>query len=187
MSQQLLKIRETRASEITSRYEIDKEAIGVLTPELSPVDYLLSLLKNGHNQEATNFLAHALPKREAIWWACMSTREALAANAEDPNYKVALESAEKWVNEPTEENRRAAEKAAIKTGHQHAASWTAQAVFWCTGSIVAADQTAVPAADYLYSKAIVGAVVLAAVHVDVEKIDKVLQNFLKAGIDLAKG
>ena len=34
--------------------------------------------------DAVRFLAHALPKREAVWWACLCVRKAAGANPPPP-------------------------------------------------------------------------------------------------------
>src|SRR5690348_16879504 len=87
----------------------------LLGPEMQPAEFIDLLCAEGLWADAIRFLAHALPKREAVWWACVAARAALADDA--PARQVAvIEAAEAWVYQPTEENRRAAMEKAEAAG-----------------------------------------------------------------------
>src|SRR3546814_12691022 len=74
---------------------------------MTPDAFLKALMERGLRMDAVRFLAHALPKREGTWWACIAAREAADADGR-LEYRAALEAAEKWVMKPLDESRREA-------------------------------------------------------------------------------
>ncbi|QSA96394.1 hypothetical protein [Methylococcus sp. EFPC2] len=175
------------AAETFSRdIELSAEAKSLLSPQLSPADFLEGLLAAGHYGDAVNFMARALPKREATWWACLCARSALGENPPAP-YVQALAAAEQWVYTPSEENRRLAMAAAEATPFDHPAAWAAVAAFWSGGSLAPENVPAVPPADNLNAKAVIGAVRLAVVIREPEKAAEKYRLFLEQAIDIANG
>lgn len=158
----------------------------MLKPELTPAQYLTLLMDGQRHIDAVRFLARALPKREATWWACLAARRALGENPK-AELLQALAAAERWVYTPTEENRRLCLAAAEATGFASPASWAAMAAFWSAGSMAPPDVPAVPPAEHLTGKAVAGAVLLSAVleqpHLAADKY----RLFLAQGIDIACG
>src|ERR1044072_2900538 len=73
--------------------------------------------------EATRLIAHALPAREAVWWACACSRHTPASGPHRAAEAQARDGAEKWVPNPTDEHRRAAMKQAETTGFGSAEAW----------------------------------------------------------------
>ena len=55
--------------------------------------------------DAVRFLAHALPRRECVWWAWVCARKAAGAEPA-PAIKSALDATERWIVQPTEDHRR---------------------------------------------------------------------------------
>ena len=86
--------------------------------------YVASLNAAGLYPASMAVLAHALPKREAVWWACTSVRRAGAPQPGSPDLE-ALAAAENWVRRPTEENRQAAKLAADKVDTDSPSNWAA--------------------------------------------------------------
>lgn len=146
--------------------------------------FLAALLAARMWDEAVRVLAFGLPKRKAVWWACLCARVALGP---EPPQAAAVAAAEAWVFAPNEDNRRTCEAAATAAGHQTAASWAAVAAFWSGGSLVAADLPAVPPGEQLTGTAVSGAVMLAAAAGPAAEIPQRYQQFLAAGIDIANG
>lgn len=73
----------------------------------SPVEFLSQLINAKDFDAAVKFLAFGLPRREAVWWACVCARMELKEPAPEAALN-ALGAAETWVRKPTDENRRAA-------------------------------------------------------------------------------
>src|SRR5436190_19964842 len=99
------------AAEICSHVLVEKPARKLLRHDQTALDYIDVLTEHGHFGDATRIVAHLLPPREAVWWACQCARQA-ADPSPPPEWSAALEAAEKWVTDLSEESRRAAQKAA---------------------------------------------------------------------------
>src|SRR5712692_7695159 len=111
MSQgQLTKVSAKTATEICGRYEITKDAGKLLGDSITPRQFVDLLVQAGQHLDVFDFLAHALPKREAIWWACLGVRHAQGTKL-PPAESAALKSAVEWVLDPTESRRRLAQEA----------------------------------------------------------------------------
>src|SRR6185369_4623257 len=81
--------------------ELGDEAQALLTPEQKPLEFVDALVEKKLYADAVRFLAHSMPKREAVWWGWMSARRAAGENP-PPKIKAALEATEKWIAQPTE-------------------------------------------------------------------------------------
>jgi len=182
----LVKIKHPTAVSVCSGLELEGEALQLLTDATTPADYLSQLIEKELYPDAVRFLAGALPKREATWWACLSARKGLNENSPATDTQ-AVQLAEAWVYKPTDENRTMALAAAEATRLKTAAGWAAMAAFWSGGNISPVEGTVVPPADELSGKAVVGAVMLAAVQNGPEHVKGNYQCFLKQGLDIAAG
>src|SRR5262249_38725334 len=148
--------------------------------------FLEQLISKASLNDAVQFLAFALPKREAVWWACLCARSELK-NPGPPLVVAALEAAEAWVYKPTEENRRAAMQKAQETAFDAAGVWAAVAAFWSGGSLSPPNLPVVPPAPHLTGAAVCGAVTLAAVQVDPALADKKRERYIESALDIANG
>ena len=135
---------------------------------------------------ALKYLGYALPKRCAVWWACQCVREA-GGDALEPADHTALASAEAWVANPTEENRRAAMAVADKQKHATAACWANVGAFWSGGSMAPPTSPVIPPAEDLTGKAIFGSVQLAAAAHQPEKAVEKHKKFIALGLAVARG
>jgi hypothetical protein len=175
------------ALEICKMYKPAQKALEFLGTDLKPQPFFDLLVKQELWVEAGRFLAQALPKREAVWWACTCVRHvggpalpSVAANA--------LAAAEKWVAGPTEENRRAAQSVAeAAQGMDTPAGCAAMAAFWSGGSLAAPDKPVVPPAENLTATAVAGALIQAALLNEPEKFADKMRHFLNIGISTATG
>lgn len=137
--------------------------------------------------EAVRLVAHALPPREAVWWACACTLHTSQSGAEPQSQAVIRSAAEAWVRQPTDELRRTAMKEAEKSGFQCAEAWAAVGAFWSGDSMAPPDTPKVPPQPHFTGLAIAGAVALAAVRGDARHRQKRLRNFLVSAHDIAMG
>jgi Family of unknown function (DUF6931) len=154
----------------------------------TPAQFLGSLVAADNLAEAVQFLAFALPPRESVWWACTCVRAQQAAGEPlPPPMLAALEAAEAWVKEPTDENRRAAMAKAQATAMDASAAWAAVAAFWSGGSMAPKDLPEVPPPPHLLGVAVSGAITLAAVQTDPQHADEKRQRFIASGVDIANG
>jgi uncharacterized protein DUF6931 len=152
----------------------------------SPAQFLTELAAAKDLNPALQFLAFALPPREAVWWACLCARDQLREPVPEP-LVAAVAAAEAWVRKPTEENRRAAMACAQATDMKSPAAWAAVAAFWSGGSLAPENLPEVAAPPQLLGSAVVSAVTLAAVKSDPKFADQKRARYLRAAIDIAKG
>jgi Family of unknown function (DUF6931) len=149
----------------------------------APLDYARALLASPRPSEATIFIAHLLPRREAVWWAIQCVRAMPGANAGDD----ARRAAEAWVREPEDDSRRAALAAAAAGDQRTATTWLAFAAGWSGGSISAPDQQPLPAPPSACAMAANTAVMLAACAGDPLGVVPRIKACAEAGIRFADG
>ncbi len=195
LSKQLLpKMPYPLATTITSRYDLPKDVQPLLDPALTPEQFIEKLDTENLPQDCITFIAHGLPPREAIAWALQCCRQS-QIKQEASNKKAALNEQEQqalaiaraWYRTPDEDHRRAAEKAAQAAQLQTPPGWVAQAVFWSSGSMTPPDTPVVPPPPFLYSKAIAGAITLAAVLPDGSQAETLFPLFIERGMAIAQG
>jgi hypothetical protein len=179
-----LKIKAATAQEICSQYKLSPAAKPHLKEAMAPLDFINALIANKLNDDAVQFLARALPKREAVWWSCLCARDVLQADAL-PELPTAVETAENWVYRPTEENRRKAQKIGKAIEESHPAKWAAMGAFW-SGSLGAPNGPEVKPPEDLTAKAVIGAVMMAAT-VEPKLTETRFKTFFAYGIDIANG
>lgn len=180
-----MKIQAKDAKTILSKFKASEEACALSRTESPPLSFLNSLITMGLFVDACHFLAHALPKREAAWWAYICAEQAEKKHP-NPLCQQALEKIKQWVYQPTDENRRAVQIFTEKLGFDTASAWAANAVFWSGGSITAPENPDVMPPENLSAHAVAGTVMLAATLYRPEGAVANYQHFLAQGINIAE-
>jgi len=183
---ELVKIQAANTAELLGHFDISDDAESCVQPDASPEHNLNTLMEAGLYHDAVTLLAHGLPKREAVWWACLAARAAITPETDEANM-AALVAAESWVKKPTEEKRLKCRELGKKSKYNTATSWAATAACWSTGNMVEDGDVEVSTPEYLYAHAVAGSVSLAATSLEPEKLEETYKYFLSQGIDLAKG
>src|ERR1039457_1648399 len=80
---------------LASVAELGEEAMALVRGDLHPLDFVALLMEKALYPDAVRFIAHALPKREAVWWGWVCARRAAGENP-PPKIKGALDATEKW-------------------------------------------------------------------------------------------
>jgi hypothetical protein len=186
MSQPLVKIAGSSLETVRARVPLPAEATAAIADSTEVAAAVDRLEAAGFLLEATRFVAHALPKREAVWWACMCATHTAPADLPEADRK-AREAAENWVRQQGDKPRRAAWALAEGSGFGTPEAWCAVAAFWCGDSMAPEGQPAVPPAPHLPGTAVAGAVALAAVRGDVTRQQARLHSFLESGRNIAAG
>jgi hypothetical protein len=184
--QSFSKITQANARLLCQSIELDEAAQILLRDTVTSAAYIQQLIDKQLYTDAVKVLAHALPKREATWWACLCARNTLSETSA-ANESKAIELAEAWVYKPSEDNRKAILPIAETSHFKTAASWAAMAAFWSGNNIALSPDITIPPAEGLTAKAVLGAVITAAVHSKPDKIASNYQLFLKQGIHIACG
>lgn len=144
------------------------------------------LLAGGFQAEAARLLAHALPAREAVWWACQCAAYTAPADLPRPQ-RAARELTEQWVRQQTDALRRAAMEQAQLAGLDSPEAWSAVAAFWSGDSLAPLGQPKVPPAPHLPGIAAAGAVQLSAVRQGAARQAARLDAFLRSAHEIAHG
>jgi hypothetical protein len=167
-------------------FPLGDEARRLLNDKFTLLAYLYLLMKQRLHLDAVRLLAHALPRREAVSWAChcARSRDTTAASPAEAN---ALKAAEGWLLAPSEANRRVCGGSAAVAGYGTAAGSAALAVFLTGGSIAPPLQPAAPASEHVGAQAVANAVVFAALVGEPAGAGDRFFLFLKEGLALLSG
>ncbi len=182
----LVKVQALTAAELLKNFDVSEEAEEHLVPDTAPEVSIDRLMEAGLYPDAIKLLAHGLPKREAVWWACLAARDIQNPQTDDDNINALL-AAESWTMKPSEEARLKCKALGEKTKHKTPASWAATAASWCHGSLAAEGEPVIEPPDHLYAHAVAGSVTLAAVLSDPVDPGERFIRYLKQGLDLARG
>lgn len=166
---------------ILKHFELSDEMQELVDGSATPQDVVELLKKHDANIDLANFWAHALPMRESIWWAHLALQR--RSNVWSAKEQKVIENVGVWVRSPSEPLRRQLELMIEKLANDSAAKWLGMAVFWSgTGSIAPADNPVVMPAEFLYAKAVGGAVNTAAALPEWQS----LKDFYQAVFAMAK-
>jgi hypothetical protein len=182
----LARVAARTAAEVAKTAELDEEAHLLLSDTQTPHEFLNLLLEQRRWPDACRFLAQALPKREAVWWAYQCVLQ-LANPPEQSPAALALQVVEKWLAQPTEEHRQPAMAAAEAAGIGTPAGATAVAVAFSGGSMSEPDLPPVPPPDHLTGSVAATVVIMSANLLDPVAVDDAYRKLLAVGIDVASG
>lgn len=179
------RVAATKAAEVCKSLTLGETAGPLLTDGLSPEAFVQELVKKECWEDAVRFLAHALPKREALWWACACVRQAKALAS--PEQEAALTAVETYVAVPTDTYRRAAWSAAETADLGTPAGCVGSAAFFSAGSLAPPDLPPVPPGELLTARGVANAILLSAVIREPENAAEKYQAFLDLGLAVAQG
>jgi hypothetical protein len=167
----LVKIRAATAMEICALFNLPSDAKKLLQDGMEPGAFVDALLAKKQNVAAIDFMAHALPPREGIWWGCLCMQHACGENL-TPVERAAATAAVQWVFQPGDETRAAAKSPAEAAGPSTPAGALA----------MAANLTGPPAL-----KVIANAVKLASLKTEPVQIANLQKAFVELGLEIAAG
>ena len=173
-----------KATDVCKNVPLDRPIRKLLSEEMSAVEFVKLLEKEAHFNEAVRVVAAMLPVRERVWWACQCARQSLPAEA-TAEVDIALQTAERWVTEMTEEARLSAHATALALEPTTAASLAAMAAFTSSGNISPPEAphpiTAPPEVSAQY---VAGSVLVSALLPDPRDAPGRFRTFLQQGIEL---
>jgi hypothetical protein len=150
---------------------------------VTPSQHFAKLMAAKQYQNALTFLAHALPRYEAVIWTQKVLDQVTPDNKRDPEDLTAMQAARKWIAEPVESLRRDAWELAQSMDEQSPEKLMLQAIYLSGGSIAPEDLQAVHPAPDMAAK-LASAAILAGVHRSAEP-NKALVTALESGERLA--
>jgi hypothetical protein len=158
---ELPKITTPTAAEICAQSKPSSEGKALLIPGMTPAEYLHALEKNKMSVDSVHFLAHGLPEKDGICWACQASRmTAPKLSAPEMN---ALQLTETWLKAPTPDLHASIAAALGKVDFTGPGSWAAQSAMWAKapGAPPIPAIPGMPAVN-LVAAAVAGAILLAA-------------------------
>ena len=174
------------AAGLVKRADLD-DVDALLTPGMTARALIEKLREAGRDYDAIKALAQALPGREAVWWACRCLRT-LPMPVKDSPEARALNAAERWALEPSEEVARQAYAAAEELEFKKPHAWAGAAALWAGPNMnPMPDLPPVPPDPSLAGKAAAGAIGQAAASDDPPKPAERHKQFLEIGEAVAAG
>jgi hypothetical protein len=162
---------------------LEADALALLRPNIGGRDFVVALCTAKQYQDAVKFVAHALPRREAVWWALVCAREA-AGDQPTPEVRAALDATDIWMRHPGDEQRRAAMDAAKAATLKTPAGCAGLAAFLSGGSLSVPGQPEVSPGPFHTAKAVFGAVAIAAIGEEPATAPERFQKFIDHGLAL---
>ena len=170
--------------EILQASALEEEAAHVTREADSLEAGIRALMDADMHAEAVALLARALPDREAVGWAWVCARDAVADDAPEEQ-KASLDATRAWIREPGDAARRAAMDAGEAAGLDTPAGFVAFAAFCCGDSLAPADLPDAPPPPGLVGTVVSGCIALAASQGDPEGIGERFASCAERGMDLA--
>lgn len=171
----LTKIPETKASDICARCALPPSATRLLKDDMTPSEFIDALLANKQYVAGIDFMAHAMPARESVWWSCLAIQHTFGDALAGPE-KDACRAAVQWVLKPTVENRIMA-----RTPSETAGPGTAAGAAALAASI---GNTPGPLTS---ARAVANSVKLSSIKSDPVKIADTQRIFIGLAIRIAEG
>jgi len=180
------KIIAEHARDVVDASDITDPSAALLTEDITPGEFIQALVKARLWLDAARVLAYALPRREALWWACLCA-EGMEAVRSEKSEQFSLAAAEKWVYEPSDKHRADAYISAQKCKGSSgglmcalAAAMSEESLPFEGDQVIEFDATAFPGLVF-------AVIVLAADEGEENLMDQRLQQYLAIGEDIARG
>ena len=151
-------VRLTEARQVSSLLEQHRDDWPA--PEVGVAEQFATLRTSGQVSAALDYLAHALPRLEAVAWAIEMVEAAPATPS--PSARHALACARRWWGERSDAHRRAAGDAAEAIGRLVPERFLGQAIYYSGGSIAAPDQPPLWPPENIAARYVSGAIDAAA-------------------------
>ena len=183
---ELVKVKAATAGEICARFDLKPESRPLLREGMGPKEFVEALVANKQYLAAAEFIAHALPAREAVWWGCLCLQHASGENL-SPEDKAACKAAVQWVVKPTEENRAAAQAPSQGAGLGTPAGQLAMAANQMDESVAPPGAPSISPAPSAAAKSVALAVKMASSKAEPVKIVETQRLYVELGIGVAEG
>jgi hypothetical protein len=187
LQEPLVRIAGMRPMRVCEGIEVSELAREALADDPTPTGYLTTLLVAESYDDAVRFLAHALPRADAVRWACECAR-AGRDGALPPAAEAALAAARRWAATQHAQHCRDAADAAEAEGmkNEGAARFAALAAAWSGESLAPEGlPPAAPAPD-LGALAVAASLTIAARTAEPAGVGERYRERLSRGILMAR-
>ena len=181
-------LRFDTAEQLFTIIKPEAEISKLMAPGMSTINFLNTLAQKDLLPEAIRYLAIALPRREAIWWACATHRTLGPDQLDDIKEQDAWRIVEEWVYNPTEDTRNQTYAIADTLGYQTPGAYGAMAVFWSGGSIAPPESgQIVPPGPGLTGTAVGASILMTCSKGEPKRAIERQKEALRIGLDVAYG
>ena len=153
-------VKWTQARQVADLMELNPKLLE--DPDSDPETGYRKLLDKNEVSAAVQYLGHALPRFEAVAWAAHMLQAWSQSEQRELAEQQALDSVQRWIEEPTEDYRRAAYEVGEKVQGHSPERLLAQAVFMSGGSISEPDLPAVQPPQHVCGRLASGSVLVGA-------------------------
>lgn len=175
------------AVDLCAYYQIKlKEGRELLQPGLTPQQYYAELRSRDFLADARRVLTHVLPKRRALWWACLCATDAQRVKPA-PLGDAVIAAVTRFVVEPTEEHRRATSPLGQSAGYNTLPGNLAMAAFFSGGSVLAAGLPFLAPRPQVTGRLTSVTIYLASVRRNPRRYKDTLRQYLDLGAAIARG
>jgi hypothetical protein len=153
---------------------------------MAPGPFIEALLAKKQYIAGIDFLAHALPPREGVWWGCLCFQHA-CGNAMSMADKGAATAAVQWVLQPSDRTRGMAKIQGEAAGPASVAGVLAMAAYQTGPGFGSPGGPPIPAPPFGSAKSVANAVKLACTKSDPARMIETQKSFIELGIGVAAG
>jgi hypothetical protein len=182
----LVKIEAGTAAEICARFLASKEVRALLRDRMGPGPFIEALMANKQYIAGIDFIAHALPLREGVWWGCLCFQHA-CGNAMSAPDKAAATAAVQWVLKPDDGTRGAAKAQGEAAGPASVAGALAMAAYQTGPGFASPGGPPLPTPPFGTARSVANAVKLACTKGDPARMIETQKSFVELGIGVASG
>ncbi len=126
-------VKLTQARQVLALMDVDEDE---LPPAADDLHARYDALRGGDAPaDALDYIAHALPRLEAVTWAARCLHDQARDRSLPIRDQLALDHAMRWIDEPSDTHRRATHAAAEAAGHRSPERMLGMAVYYSGGSI----------------------------------------------------
>lgn len=168
------------------RIKLKEAATRWLDDQVSPREFFDRLVRHDCLADARRVLAHAMPKRRALWWGCLCGLDA-CRDSMPPAVSEVIDAVVRFVRQPNEENRRIMLPLGKRVGVNTLAGSLAMATFFSRGSVSRPGLPEVAPRPCVTGRLVGVAVYLASVTRDPKHYKARLRGYLAWGRDIACG
>ncbi len=179
MFEDLVKLPPGPAARVLSKNNVTLQTPLDALPSASVAQVLNELKSKAASMDMMQLLAHALPAREATWWACLAARD-MGVDTR------AVKAAEAWVRNPGFHTRLAAREALDTAKPDDDTSLCALAACFADGTMGPGEFDDYPAPPGAVGASVYG-FLLIVLFADEAKVDQRGPILLERGLDIARG
>lgn len=173
------------AAEVVQDLNLSEEARSLLQQGQAARPFLDALLAKEQFVDAAKVMARAMPKREAVWWACQCVRKNQGDRLKPAALDV-LKAAETWTSHPSDEHRRTTFSLVERCGSDNPAGMIGAAVYFSSGSLAPVGTPPVPPKDHL-TAVMVGTAIVICAYQPAAKSKEHFEAFFALGLEVAHG